>query len=252
MSFFINSQRCGSVYFLASWTDEIFWLGCGKRCFPVRGRSWFHWWRNCAVLLWGHGRRSSQVLPPRERPGIAPVRCTYVYIWAGRSPSHARRLCFVILRGIDNILPVSFDVQSVVLRSVLQVTTTSLVCQCDVSVTFTKKKCSLWAKIFSIIMLEGESIFITSEGVGAEKYLEGCWRARGKRKVDFVNKKFCKQLTIRYLYLYASISTLNSQTHRPLNATVTQLENLPILELILRLIPKNATAKSENNATVVI
>ena len=73
-------------------------------------------------------------------------------------------------------------------------------------------------------MLEGESIFITSEGVGAEKYLEGCWRARGKRKVDFVNKKFCKQLTIRYLYLYASISTLNSQTHRSLNATVTQLK----------------------------
>jgi hypothetical protein len=77
---------------------EIFWWGCGERCFAVRGRSWFHWWRNWAVLLWGHGRRSRQVLPPRERPGIASVRCTYAYIWAGGSPSHARRLS--LLRDI--------------------------------------------------------------------------------------------------------------------------------------------------------
>lgn len=208
---FINSVRCGSVYFSMSWTDEIFWWGCVKRCFPVRGRSWFHWWRNWAVLLWGHGRRSSQVLPPRERPGIASVRCTYAYIWAGRSPSHARRLCFVILRGIIfsryrsmcNQYRSFFDRYCRLLLRVSYVNVTS-------TWRSPKKKCSLWTKIFSIIMLEGESIFITSEGVGAEKYLEGCCRARGKRKVDFVNKMFCKQLTIWYLYLNASISTLNS------------------------------------------
>lgn len=105
LSLFINSQRCGSVYFSVSPMDEILWWGCGKRCFPVRGRSWFHWWRNWAVLLWGHGRRSSQVLPPRERPGIASVRCTYAYIWAGRSPSYARRLSLLRRVKRDSILP---------------------------------------------------------------------------------------------------------------------------------------------------
>ena len=90
--------------------------------------------------------------------------------------------------------------------------------------TFTKKKYSLWAKIFSIV-LEGESVFITSEDAGAEKYLEDAGGPELKRKVEFGNKKFCKELTVRYLYLNASISTLNFQTHRSLNATVVQPKN---------------------------
>lgn len=168
-------------------------------------------------------RASFQPSPPASRASRNSVCPLHVRVHLGWQVSFTRPPA--LLRNIkrDNILPVSLDMQSVpvVLRSVLQVTTLSLVCQYGVNVTFTKKKCSLWAKIFSMVKLEDESIFITSEGVGAEKYLEGCCRARGKRKVDFVNKKFCKQLTIRYLYLNASISTLNSQTHRSLNATVT-------------------------------
>lgn len=180
-------------------------------------------------------RASFQPSPPASRASRNSVCPLHIRVHLGWQISFTSPPA--LLRDIkrENILLVSLDVQSVpvVLRSVVQVTTTSLVCQCDVNMTFTEKKCSLWAKIFSIIMLEGESIFITSEGVGAEKYLEGCCRARGKRKVDFVNEKFCKQLTIRYLYLNAYISTLNSQAHRSMNAKVTQPKNLTILELTL-------------------
>lgn len=58
------------------------------------------------------------------------------------------------------------------------------------------------------MVLEGESILITSEDVGAEKYREN---ADGPElKGTFAaNKKHCKQLTIACLYLNASISTLN-------------------------------------------
>lgn len=49
-------------------------------CFPVRGRSWFHWWRNLAILLWGHGRLSRENLPRPERPGIAHVQCANVWV----------------------------------------------------------------------------------------------------------------------------------------------------------------------------
>lgn len=121
-------------------------------------------------------------------------------------------LCFVTLKR-DNFLRVPIVLQSVpvIFQSVLQVSTMSLVCQYDVNMTFAKKKCFLWARIFSIIMSEGESIFDYVRGCGSWEISSGCWRARGKRKVDCVNK-FCKQLTIRYLYLNASISTLNCQT----------------------------------------
>ena len=62
------------------------------------------------------------------------------------------------------------------------------------------------------MVLEGEFILITSEDVGAEKYREDADGPELKGKFA-ANKKHCKQLTIAYLYLNASISTLELSKH---------------------------------------
>ena len=155
-------------------------------------------------------RASFQTSPPASRASRNSVSALHVR----GSPSHARRLS--LLRDIkrDNTLrlPIVLELVPVVLQSVLQVSTMSLVCQYDVNMTFAKKEYFLWARIFSIILSEGESIFSYVIGCGSWEISWGCWRAKVTMKVDFVNK-FCKQLTIRHLYLNASISTLNCQTH---------------------------------------